>query len=381
MAAGDMTAGIAPGTTREGAAPRTATGAATASRGLPTALALLTGSLLTLVGLTWDVQWHTDVGPDTFFTLPHLFLYAGSAVAGLASLGAVLAATAGQRAGRDPDPVVGGRPIAVLRVFSAPIGYLVAGCGAASFLLYGLWDQWWHGLYGFDAVIDSPPHIGLLLSVMATLVGTVMVFAAAYRQTWGRVGTVTSLGILAAFSTIVVLGFSNVGGPVDAVSAALSWLMVVLVVTAVGFARKPGLAVALAVALGIIQAVGWWFSPWATHVYADAVGLPIRDYIRGVPVMPALMPMGLVLVAALVEVFAVAARRGNRRLPAVAGALAGGLVAGFQGVQNAWVYGYAVPPVGDLAPTVVAGVVLGLLAGFVGWRFGRMLRLVDPGKA
>ncbi|WP_424187362.1 hypothetical protein ACOBQX_06000 [Actinokineospora sp. G85] len=233
MTAGDAAAGFAPA--------RAAGAGLVVARGLPSALALLSGSLLTLIGLTWDVQWHTDVGPDTFFTLPHLFLYAGSALAGLSSLGVVLAATAAQRAGRGLDPAVGGRPVAVLRgVFAAPVGHLVAGSGAASFLLYGLWDQWWHGLYGFDAVIDSPPHIGLLLSVMATMVGTVMVFAAAKDQRWGQVGTVVSLGVLAAFSTIVVLGLTGVGGAVDAVSAGLAWLIALLVLTAAGFATRPG---------------------------------------------------------------------------------------------------------------------------------------------
>src|SRR4051812_48112240 len=97
------------------------------ARGRPAALTVLGGTMLSLIGLTWDVQWHSDVGPDTFFTLPHLFLYSGSAVSGLASLVVVLAATAAQRAGRRPNPLIGGRAIKTLGVFTAPIGYLVSG--------------------------------------------------------------------------------------------------------------------------------------------------------------------------------------------------------------------------------------------------------------
>src|SRR5205823_13381088 len=78
------------------------------ARRLPAASVLLGGTVLSLVGLTWDMQWHEDVGPDTFFTVPHLFLYAGSAVAGLASLVVVLATTSATRAGRPVDASVGG---------------------------------------------------------------------------------------------------------------------------------------------------------------------------------------------------------------------------------------------------------------------------------
>ena len=78
----------------------------------------------------------------------------------------MLAVTARQRAGAPPVPGLGGPAVRVVGGrFTAPVGYLLSGVGAASFLLYGLWDLWWHELYGFDAVIDSPPHVGLLLSV------------------------------------------------------------------------------------------------------------------------------------------------------------------------------------------------------------------------
>ncbi|PWK85680.1 hypothetical protein C8D88_106308 [Lentzea atacamensis] len=133
----------------------------TVPKGLVPASLVLGGTLLSLVGLTWDIQWHSDVGPDTFFTMPHLFLYAGSALSGLASLVVVLMTTADAKRDRTVDPIVGGRAVGVFgRTFAAPVGYLISGTGAALFLVYGLWDQWWHGLYGFDAVIDSPRTSG-----------------------------------------------------------------------------------------------------------------------------------------------------------------------------------------------------------------------------
>src|SRR5205823_2456843 len=139
---------------------------------------VLIGVALTTVGLSWDIQWHVEVGPDTFFTLPHLVLYAGSAVAGIASLVMVLIATSAQRAGRSWPRTAGGTPIRVFDgVFRAPLGYLVSGVGAASFLLYGLLDLWWHSIYGFDATLNTPSHVALFLSICITMVGSLIVFA------------------------------------------------------------------------------------------------------------------------------------------------------------------------------------------------------------
>ncbi|MGL4609188.1 MAG: hypothetical protein ACRCYY_05805 [Trueperaceae bacterium] len=44
-------------------------------------------------GSAWDVNWHNDVGPDTFFTLPHVFICSGVAIAGITCLVTVLYST------------------------------------------------------------------------------------------------------------------------------------------------------------------------------------------------------------------------------------------------------------------------------------------------
>ncbi|AGM03010.1 hypothetical protein [Amycolatopsis keratiniphila] len=351
--------------------------------GLVPAGTVLAGSVISLVGLTWDIQWHGDVGPDTFFTMPHLFLYSGSAISGLASLVVVLMTTAARRAGRPVDARVGGRAINVFgKVFAAPAGYLVTGTGAAMFLLYGLWDQWWHGLYGFDAVIDSPPHIGLLLSITLSVIGTVMVFAAAREHRWGTVGVVGSLGVLIAFSTVTVLGLQQIDvDGLDVVSVGIALLSVLLVSAGAGFWGRPGGAVRVAAALAVIQAVTWWFSPWAAEAYASAVGLPMRDYIDGVPAMPSMMPMALLPIAAVLEAVYLLSRRWPAgRVSVLAGVIGGLLVGASMPIQNAIVYGSDRMPWAVVFATGAAGAVVGLLGGFAGWRFGGMLRLLAPAK-
>ncbi|GLY40989.1 hypothetical protein Amsp01_070120 [Amycolatopsis sp. NBRC 101858] len=365
---------------------RTTPVAKQARTGLLPANVALGGSLLSLVGLTWDIQWHDDVGPDTFFTLPHLFLYAGTAVVGLASLAVVLLTTAARRAGRPVDPRVGGRVVNVFgKTFAAPIGYLVSGVGAATFLLYGLWDQWWHGLYGFDAVIDSPPHIGLLLAITVSLIGTTAVFAAAREHRWGRIGTLASLTVLLTFGPVLALGLQQVPGDYfNAVSIGCSMMAVLLVSVGAGFLRRPGGAAGTAALVLLVQGVFWWFSPWAAKAYADLVDLPLRDAVTGVPQMPSLTPLALLPVAALMELGYLAGRRRGwpaGRVSLVTGGIAGALIGLSLPFQHFLLFpGAHLSPAWYQITTAVLSGLFGLLGGFAGWRFGGMLCLLAPAK-
>jgi hypothetical protein len=348
---------------------------ASVPRGLVPASFVLGGTALSLVGLTWDIQWHTDVGPDTFFTLPHLFLYSGSAFSGLASLIVVLLTTAAEKRGRTVDPMVGGRTVGVFgRTFAAPVGYLISGIGAASFLLYGLWDQWWHGLYGFDAVISSPPHIGLLLSISITMVGTVMIFAVARHERWGMYGTIGSAAVLLAFSMVTVLGLQALPrGIVNSVNVGVAFMSVMVLMMGAHALSRRGGALAVAVVVAVIQAVFWWFSPWAAETYANAIGLPLRDYLDSVPGLPNMIPMCLVIVAVAVELL--------HKLPApIVGAVGGLIVTLCAPLQNIIVHGSSFPRTSTYVATVVLGTLLGALAGLLGRRFGQMLRHLTPAK-
>ncbi|MET0134535.1 MAG: hypothetical protein ABW215_13205 [Kibdelosporangium sp.] len=357
----------------------TASAVAAPSRSVPRGLApasfVLGGTMLSLVGLTWDIQWHTDVGPDTFFTMPHLLLYSGSAFSGLASLFVVLATTAAQRSGRPIDPIVGGRAVGVFGwTFSAPVGYLVAGSGAASFLLYGLWDQWWHGLYGFDAVIASPPHIGLLLSITVSMVGAVMVFATARRQRWGVVGTVVSAAVLLTFSMVTVIGLQALPRTaVNPVTVGVAFMSVLPILMGARALDRKGGAFGVGAVVAVLQAVFWWFSPWAAEVYATATGLPVRDYVDGVPALPAMIPMILIVVGALIELL--------HMLPAWLLGAAGGLIIAISlPLQRVWVYSSSFPTLSSILVTSAFGLGFGALAGFLGARFGEMLRTLAPKK-
>jgi hypothetical protein len=344
---------------------------------------VLLGTAITTVGISWDVQWHKEVGPDTFLTLPHLVLYSGSALAGIASLVMVLVVSAAQRAGRSVPRTVGGTPVPVFGgAFTAPLGYLISGIGAASFLIYGLLDLWWHSIYGFDAVLSTPSHVALFLSISVTMVGSIIVFAAARDRLWSRIGVSLAIPILITFAPITTNAFNNLALPFDPTVAGIVFFSSMLLLLGAGILRRPGAAVAIAAVLGLLQAFLWWFSLWAAHTYAAAVGLPLRDGLRPLPPeLPNAIPMFLIVAAAAVEaIFWVIRTRGldARRPMLVAGAVTGSIVAASLPLQQ-----FLTDPTSSISPMdiviiVIVGIPLGVLAGFLAARFIVMLRAVAP---
>jgi hypothetical protein len=344
---------------------------------------VLLGTAITTIGLSWDVQWHVEVGPDTFFTLSHLALYSGSALSGIASLVMVLLATAAQRAGTPMPRTVGGTPVRVFGgVFTAPLGYLISGIGAASFLLYGLLDLLWHSIYGFDAVLNTPSHVALFLSILVTMAGCLIVFASAREERWARIGIVLLTPILITFAPIPANGLSNLPLPIDPVIAGIIFFSPLLLIVSTGILRRPGAAIAIAVVLGILQAFLWWFSPWAAETYAAASGLPLRDGLTPQPPqLPGAIPMFFIVAAVAVEAFFRLARTRDgdaRKIMLLAGAVAGSVIGASLPLQRV-----LTNPSASISPTMIAlitiiGALLGILAGFLGARFITMSNALAP---
>jgi hypothetical protein len=303
---------------------------------------VLAGTVITLFGLAWDIQWHVEVGPDTFFTLPHLLLYSGSAIAGLASLTMV--------------------------VFHGARQYLMAGAGAALFLVYGLLDLWWHSIYGFDAVLTTPSHVALFLSIVVTMTGGIVVFAAS------RGGLLLAIPVLIAFGPMAFNGLGALPLPVDANLLGVLFCAPTLLImgaTLLGY----GSAVRIAVVLGVLQAALWWFAPWATRAYADSVGLPLRDGLADkAPEFPVAIPMFLLVAAVAVEFLferGRAGQLGDRKLVVLSGLITGLVVGAGLGLQMSLFAGDS----DEIVALSVLGLLLGPLAAYLGTRFAVLLRV------
>ncbi len=353
------------------------------------------GSFLSLMGFAWDVQWHGEVGPDTFFTVPHLFIYSGSAIVGLVCLVMSLRIlNAGRLAGDG------------LSLAPIPVPYLIAGVGTAVFLACGLWDEWWHSIYGFDVTILSPPHIGLLTCIQIGMVGTVVAFSSAKARadvlhpgppvsglrsllasrTLGvTVVTALSVSFLIFFSGLAaVLPFDAIG--VVAGHLYLGVIFVVAFLFAASASRVRFAATSTAVVVIALKALTGWFTIAANDWYANLLGLFLRDEVMANPAgrlsefSEALPAWWVVLIAAiLVDVALIIGSRGSAVRRTRSGRLVVAVAGGVAGVTMGLYYAGSTYQRLGLVPAVTPGTwaalaVCGSAAGLVAWQLGNVAR-------
>ena len=147
--------------------PRAANGARTL--GVPWHIpVVLFASLCVIVGVIWDISWHSTIGRDTFWTPAHMAIYLGGLVAGVACGWLVLSTSFSRAAGAHDDTV------RFWRFFHAPLGAWVCIWGTFAMLTSAPFDNWWHNAYGLDVEILSPPHTVLALGIAAVQLGALL---------------------------------------------------------------------------------------------------------------------------------------------------------------------------------------------------------------
>jgi hypothetical protein len=123
------------------------------------------------IGGYWDISWHRSIGRDTFWSPPHMAIYACGVLAGISAAYLIFSTTFGrQPALRDVSVRIWG--------FRAPIGAFVCAWGGLAMLVSAPFDDWWHNAYGLDVKIISPPHMVLATGFFGINFGTVMLMAA-----------------------------------------------------------------------------------------------------------------------------------------------------------------------------------------------------------
>jgi hypothetical protein len=123
------------------------------------------------IGGYWDISWHRSIGRDSFWSPPHLAIYACGVLAGLASAYLIVTTTMDHRA-----PL---RRVSV-RIWGlhAPLGAFICAWGGLAMLVSAPFDDWWHNAYGLDVKIISPPHMVLAAGFFGINFGTVMLMLA-----------------------------------------------------------------------------------------------------------------------------------------------------------------------------------------------------------
>ena len=130
------------------------------------------------VGGYWDISWHRSIGRDTFWSAPHMAIYACGVLAGISSGYLIFRATFGRDAALRNESV---------RIWglSGPLGAFIAAWGGFAMLASAPFDNWWHDAYGLDVKIISPPHMVLAAGFFGIEFGTVMLLLAFMNRAEG----------------------------------------------------------------------------------------------------------------------------------------------------------------------------------------------------
>ena len=241
----------------------------------PYAAAGLAASLAQVVGGWWDVAWHAALGRETFWSPPHLLIYAG-----LIGLLVVVASGLARPAARGPTRAA----------------FAVAALGPFAQLAAAPFDELWHRLYGIDVTIWSPPHLVLLAGMALAPLGLGLALAAdAGDRPVVRGWQWVALGLFAVALTVATGALGDL--------AAHVWTR--------GPQLYPALAGGLLAPILIVAAVA--IGPWASATAAVALFTALYlalDLVFGA-LLPHAHPPGpppILLFPALLADTAVAAR-------------------------------------------------------------------------
>jgi hypothetical protein len=160
-------------------------------------------------GAQWDIAWHRSIGRDTFWSPPHIAIYAKGVLAGI-TFGYLILHTTFVARRRDDVVTIWG--------LKGPLGAFIAAWGGIAMITSAPFDDWWHNAYGLDTKIVSPPHIVLLLGGYAITAGAI-VLVQALRT---RADEVQRRGLTIAY--LVLGGFALV----QMMTALLEWTMLPL---------------------------------------------------------------------------------------------------------------------------------------------------------
>jgi hypothetical protein len=131
------------------------------------------------IGGYWDISWHRSIGRDTFWTPPHMAIYACGVLAGVSSAYLIFSATFGRASAfRDVSVRIWG--------FSGPLGAFISAWGGLAMLVSAPFDDWWHSAYGLDVRIISPPHMVLAAGFFGIELGTVVLLLAFMNRAGGE---------------------------------------------------------------------------------------------------------------------------------------------------------------------------------------------------
>src|SRR5205807_1259482 len=168
-------------------------------------LVALFGAIISFVGTSWDIQWHTLIGRDRTLIPPHEMMLAGITLGGIAALTVIITETIWAR--RSQSMAQHFTPFAGL--FSGPLGAYIVGYAALNAAVAFPLDTYWHTLYGIDVSLWAPFHIMFITGMALMAFGAIYMLASSGHLA-ARLHARTAersayLGMLVAFATSLAL--------------------------------------------------------------------------------------------------------------------------------------------------------------------------------
>jgi hypothetical protein len=130
------------------------------------------------VGGYWDISWHRSIGRDSFWSAPHIAIYACGVLAGISSAYLILMTTWRRTSLTDASVRIWG--------FRGPLGAFLSAWGGLAMLVSAPFDDWWHNAYGLDVKIISPPHMVLAAGFFGIQLGTILLLLAFMNRARGE---------------------------------------------------------------------------------------------------------------------------------------------------------------------------------------------------
>lgn len=131
-----------------------------------------------MIGGHWDISWHRSIGRDTFWTAPHLAIQLCGVIAGITCGYLILWTTFANSELRAGSVNVLG--------FRGPLGAFICAWGGFTMITSAPFDDWWHNAYGLDVKILSPPHVALVIGLVAVQIGAMVLIAAGMNRSSGQ---------------------------------------------------------------------------------------------------------------------------------------------------------------------------------------------------
>src|SRR5438876_11214298 len=168
-------------------------------------LVALLGAIISFVGTSWDIQWHSLIGRDRTLIPPHEMMLTGITIGGIAALTVIITETIWAR--RYPGMAQQFTPFAGL--FSGPLGAYIVGYAALNSAVAFPLDTYWHTLYGIDVTLWAPFHIMIISGMALMAFGSVYMLASAAhlaaRLRAKKAERSAYLGMIGAFATSLSL--------------------------------------------------------------------------------------------------------------------------------------------------------------------------------